>query len=113
MQHFKSIDSERKNSLRKYLKDINSAMKDTWIKKLSNLKSKYEKTGVTISTKIIEGTHSSRFIAYSIVKFAEDENVDMITIGAVGTGGVHEKKSLGSVTRNVSEITTRPVLIVP
>ena len=113
MQHFESIDSERKSSLKKYLNDINSAMKDAWIKKLSDLKSKYEKTGIVISTKIVKGTHSSRFIAYSIVKFAEDEKVDMITIGSVGTGGAHEKKSLGSVTRNVAEISTRPVLIIP
>jgi nucleotide-binding universal stress UspA family protein len=113
IQGFKSINSERKDSLHKYLKDINSAMKDTWIKKLSDLKSKYEKTGVLISTKIVKGTHSSRFIAYSIVKFAEDEKVDMITVGSVGTGGIAEKKSLGSVTRNIAEISTIPVLIVP
>ena len=113
IQGFKSINSERKNSLHKYLKDINSAMKDTWIKKLSDLKSKYDKTGVLISTKIVKGTHSSRFVAYSIVKFAEDEKVDMITVGSVGTGGISEKKSLGSVTRNIAEISTIPVLIVP
>ena len=56
MQHFESIDSERKSSLKKYLNDINSAMKDAWIKKLSDLKSKYEKTGIVISTKIVKGT---------------------------------------------------------
>lgn len=113
VQHFKSINSERKASLQNYLKDINSAMKDAWMKKLSDLKSKYEKTGIQISTKIVKGTHSSRFIAYSIVKFAEDEKVDMITVGSVGTGGINEKKSLGSVTRNLAEISARPVLIVP
>jgi len=111
VQHFNSIDSERKNILRKYLKDINSAMKDSWIKKFSYLKLKYEKTGIQIITKIIEGTHSS-VIAYNIIKFADDQKVDMITIGGVGIGGFHEKKSLRSVTRNVSEISTRPVLIV-
>ena len=113
VQHFESIDKERKGSLKKYLNDINSAMKDAWIKKLSDLKAKYEKTGILISTKIVKGTHSSRFIAYSIVKFAEDEKVDIIAIGSVGTGDISERKLLGSVTRNVSEISTRPVLIVP
>lgn len=113
VQHFKSINKERKSSLKKYLDDVNSAMKDAWIKKLSDLKSKYEKTGILISTKIVQGTHSSLFVAYSIVKFAEDEKVDMITVGSVGTGGIHEKKSLGSISRNVAEISTRPVLIVP
>lgn len=113
VQHFKSISTERKSSLKKYLNDVNSAMKDAWIKKLSDLKSKYEKTGILISTKIVTGTHSSLYVAYSIVKFAEDEKVDMITVGSVGTGGIHAKKSLGSVSRNVAEISTRPVLIVP
>ena len=44
---------------------------------------------------------------------AEDEKVDMITVGSVGIGGIHAKKSLGSISRNVAEISTRPVLIVP
>jgi nucleotide-binding universal stress UspA family protein len=110
---FESTNTERKSSLNKYLKDINSAMKDAWIKKLSDLKTKYEKSGIRITTKIIKGTHSNQLVAYSIVKFAEDEKVDMITVGSVGTGGSHEKKSLGSVTRNVAEISDRPVLIVP
>ena len=113
VQHFKSISTERKSSLKKYLNDVNSAMKDAWIKKLSDLKSKYEKTGILVSTKIVTGTHSSLYVAYSIVKFAEDEKVDMITVGSVGTGGIHAKKSLGSISRNVAEISTRPVLIVP
>lgn len=113
VQHFKATNKERKNSVKKYLDDINSAMKDTWMKKLSELRSKYEKTGIRISTKIVKGTHSSLFVAYSIVKFAEDEKVDMITVGSVGAGGSHEKKSLGSISRNVAEISTRPVLIVP
>ena len=46
VQHFKSINKDRKSSLKKYLDDVNSAMKDAWIKKLSDLKSKYEKTGI-------------------------------------------------------------------
>jgi nucleotide-binding universal stress UspA family protein len=46
-------------------------------------------------------------------KFAEDEGVDFIVVGSVGTGGISKNKALGSVIRNVTEISTRPLLIVP
>ncbi|WP_458745315.1 universal stress protein [Candidatus Nitrosocosmicus sp. T] len=110
---FLSVGQGRNKILDKYLKDIYSAIETEWVKKLSSLKSKFEKTGLVIRTKIITGIHSSRSIAYIIIKFAEDEGVDLIVVGSVGTGGISENKSLGSVTRNVAEISTRPLLIVP
>lgn len=113
VEKYESLTSERKKSLDNYLKDIYLAMQTEWIKKLSELKSKYDKTGLHISTKIITGSHSSRFVAYSIVTFADDKGVDLIVVGSVGIGGVSKNKSLGSVTRNLAEISTRPILIVP
>jgi nucleotide-binding universal stress UspA family protein len=103
----------RKKLLDKYLKDIYSAMQTEWTKKLSFLKTKFDKNGLVIRTKIITGSHSSRFVAYIIIKFAEDEGVDLIVVGSVGTGGISKNKALGSVTRNVTEISTRSLLIVP
>jgi len=89
-------------------------MQNEWSKRLLELQSKYKKrSDLAITTKIMTGSHSSRFVAYSIVKFAEDESVELIVIGSVGTGGTSENKSLGSVTRNIAEISTNPVLIVP
>ena len=113
IKNFVSMGQGRKKLLDKYLKDIYSAMQTEWIKKLSSLKSKYDRIGLAISTKIITGSHSSRFVAYTIVKFAEDKGIDLIVVGSVGTGGISKKKSLGSVTRNVSEVSTCPILIVP
>ncbi|ALI37083.1 Universal stress protein family protein [Candidatus Nitrosocosmicus oleophilus] len=113
IKNFESMGQGRKKLLDKYLKDIYSVMQTEWIKKLSSLKSKYNKIGLAISTKIITGSHSSRFIAYTIVKFAEDKGIDLIVVGSVGTGGISKNKSLGSVTRNIAEISTSPVLIVP
>ena len=46
-----------------------------------------------------------------IVKFAEDNNFDLITIGARGIGSVKEA-FLGSVSHNVSHKTKVPVLII-
>ena len=91
----------------------NKIIESEWIKNLKDLKSKYEKFGVHISTKILKGTHSSRYVAYSIIKFVKDQKIDLIVLGSVGLGGVSKNKALGSVTRNITEISTCPVLIVP
>ena len=112
-KNFESMGQGRKKLLDKYLKDIYSAMQTEWTKKLSSLKSKFDKTGLVIRTKIITGSHSSRFVAYITNKFAEDEGVDLIVVGSVGTGGISKNKALGSVARNVAELSTRPLLIVP
>lgn len=99
--------------LKTYLNEINTEVEKEWIAKLSELQSKYQQEGIVVTTKLLEGSHSSTFIAYSIVKFAEDENIDLISVGKIGTGGDHSSKSLGSVARNIAEISTRPLLIVP
>ncbi|HKU82483.1 MAG TPA: universal stress protein, partial [Candidatus Nitrosocosmicus sp.] len=100
-------------SFDQYTKQANKIIESEWIKNLEKLKAKYEKFGVHISTKILKGSHSSRYVAYSIIKFVKDQNVDLIVLGSVGLGGVSKNKSLGSVTRNITEISTCPVLIVP
>lgn len=99
--------------LKAYLKEINAEVEKEWITKLAELKSKYQQEGIIVKTKLLEGSHSSNFVAYSIVKFAEDENIDLISVGKIGTGGRHSNKLLGSVARNIAEISTRPLLIVP
>jgi nucleotide-binding universal stress UspA family protein len=100
-------------SFDQYTNQANKIIESEWIKNLKDLKSKYEKFGVNVSTKILKGSHSSRYIAYSIIKFVKDQNVDLIVLGSVGLGGVSKNKALGSVTRNITEISTCPVLIVP
>ena len=100
-------------SLDQYTDRVNRIIESEWIKNLEELKTKYEKFGVRISTKILKGSHSSRYVAYSIIKFVKDQKVDLIVLGSVGIGGVSRNKALGSVTRNIAEISICPVLIVP
>ena len=100
-------------SLDQYTDRVNRIIESEWIENLEELKIKYEKFGVRISTKILKGSHSSRYIAYSIIKFVKDQKVDLIVLGSVGLGGVLKNKGLGSVTRNIAEISVCPVLIVP
>lgn len=100
-------------SLDQYTNRVNKIIESEWMKNLEELKIKYEKSGVLISTKILKGSHSSRYVAYSIIKFVKDQKVDLIVLGSVGLGGVSKNKALGSVTRNIAEISICPVLIVP
>ena len=107
-------DKDVKNiPLDQYTNQVNRIVESEWIKNLEELKIKYEKSGVRISTKILKGSHSSRYVAYSIIKFVKDQKVDLIVLGSVGLGGVLKNKGLGSVTRNIAEISICPVLIVP
>ena len=103
----------KSNSLDQYTNQVNEIIESEWVTNLEELKTKYEKSGVRITTKILKGSHSSRYIAYSVIKFVENEQVDLIVLGSVGLGGISKNKALGSVTRNISEISTSPVLIVP
>ncbi len=109
----KLIKDVKSISLDQYTNQVNKIIESEWVTKLEELKAKYEKSGVSISTKILKGSHSSRYIAYSVIKFVDDEQVDLIVLGSVGLGGISKNKALGSVTRNISEISTSPVLIVP
>ena len=61
---------------------------------------------------MLKGSHSSRAIAENIIKFSTEEQVDLIVLGNVRLGGISKIKALGSVSRNLIEISIRPVLVV-
>jgi len=51
-------------------------------------------------------------IAEEILKIAKKKTIDLIVIGSQGLHGIGKIKSLGSVSRKVSELASCPVLIV-
>jgi nucleotide-binding universal stress UspA family protein len=51
-------------------------------------------------------------IAEEILKVAKKKTIDLIVIGSQGLHGIGKIKSLGSVSRKVSELASCPVLIV-
>jgi nucleotide-binding universal stress UspA family protein len=51
-------------------------------------------------------------VSGKILELAEKDNVDLIIIGNVGLSGISKLKTLGSVSRAVSERSPCPVLIV-
>jgi nucleotide-binding universal stress UspA family protein len=63
--------------------------------------------GLEISTKLLTG-----HISNTIIDFAAKEKVDLIIIGNVGRSGISKMKTLGSVSRSVSEKAPCPVMII-
>ncbi len=73
---------------------------------MTEAKKRSSENHVTFQEKIIHGSAGK-----DIVKFAEDNNFDLITIGARGISSVKEA-FLGSVSHYVSQKSKSPVLIV-
>ncbi len=65
-----------------------------------------EKHNISFNQKILHGNTSKE-----IVKFAEDNNFDLIAIGARGIGSV-EEAFLGSVSNYISHKSKVPVLLI-
>lgn len=66
-----------------------------------------EKNDVKASYKIMQGDAASQ-----IIETANKKNIDLIVIGSVGLTGIKKLKSLGSVSRKVSERVSCPVFII-
>jgi nucleotide-binding universal stress UspA family protein len=105
----KSLKTGKTTSLTDFIQEMNEVIKKEWNDKLSDIKKKYETPDIKIKTEIIEGSSS---IADNIISFADKENADIIVIGNIGLGGISKIKTLGSISRKVSEKANCPVLIV-
>jgi nucleotide-binding universal stress UspA family protein len=108
----KSIKTGNTITLSEYITELSEMLKNEWIEKLSEIKNKYTNSGVLVRTQLLEDGQSSRTIADSIVQFSSQEQVDIIVVGNVGIGGISKIKAFGSVSRNLVEISNRPVLVV-
>ena len=105
----KSLKTGETISLTDFIQEMNEVIKKEWNDKLSDIKKKYETPDIKIKTEIIEGSSS---IADNIISFADKENANIIVIGNIGLGGISKIKTLGSISRKVSEKANCPVLIV-
>jgi nucleotide-binding universal stress UspA family protein len=92
------------------IKELSQQMKEAAIKMLNKKRQQIlEKTqnNTEVRTKVLIGYPSDK-----IIEYAKEENVDFIIIGNVGLSGASKFKALGSVSRNVSERASCPVVIV-
>jgi nucleotide-binding universal stress UspA family protein len=104
---FKSNKTGDMITLEQYLRDITTEIKIDVKKMLEENIDKYRDIeNVSLQSQVLVGDPSNE-----IIKFANDEKVDLIIMGTTGLGGI-KKFVFGSVARNVSEKTKCPVMLV-
>jgi nucleotide-binding universal stress UspA family protein len=91
-----------------YMVSLYQEMESEMRKRLEERKEKYSKYEFSIEIYITLGSPIDK-----IIEYATDKKVDIIVIGSIGVTGISKFfKGLGSVSRNVSEKVTCPVLII-
>jgi nucleotide-binding universal stress UspA family protein len=104
----RSIKTGEKTTLSRYLKEVYELMQESAEDALEKKKDEIKKfSDFEIKTKVLAG-----HISNTIIEFAKKENVDLIVIGNVGRSGISRIRTLGSVSRSVSERAPSPVMIV-
>ena len=93
--------------LTQYIQELSEEMEENASNMLEEEKRKYAHHDIKIETISLNGYPSEK-----IIEFANSEKVDLIVIGNIGLSGLSKVKALGSVSRNVSERASCPVLIV-
>lgn len=94
---------KEKDAVKKWAKTVKADAE----KMLKNALKKCESKGISASYKIEEGD-----IAGKILDFEKRKKITLIVIGSHGLHGLGKLKTLGSVSRRVSENAKSPVLIV-
>ena len=94
---------EEKAAIKKWSRSVKA---DTE-KMLKNAVKKCESKGITVSFRVENGD-----VASKILDFSKKEKISLIIIGSHGLHGIGKLKTLGSVSRRVSENANCPVLII-
>ena len=95
-------------SFAEYMTALYQEIRDRMQKGLNERKSKIEAQGIPIDIFVTKGNPSDK-----IVEYATNEKVDLVVVGSIGLTGVSKFfKGLGSISRNVSERVSCPVLII-
>lgn len=95
-------------SLEQYLKDVALELKVEIKKKIEEKIEKYRNIEtVSLESQVLIGNPSDE-----IIKFANDEKVNLIIMGTTGLTGIKKIMAIGSVARNVSEKANCPVMLV-
>jgi len=103
-----SMYEDEKPSLDKCITSIYQEIRNLIEVDIEKKNQKYRSIdGISIEPIIIYGDPSNQ-----IVKFANENRVDMIVIGSNGLQGIAKIKGLGSVSRKVSENVECPLVII-
>jgi len=104
---FKSKQTGDMITLEQYLKDITLEIKKDAENMLEEKIEKYRNIeNVSLEIQVLIGNPSDQ-----IIKFANDERIELVIMGNTGLGGLSKIVS-GSVAKNVSEKANCPVMLV-
>ena len=92
---------------RKTLDQIKNTVKTSVELYLQKIQKDYGDSGVIVKGFVLEGD-----ITGKLLKFTQDHDIDLVIIGSKGLSGVSKIKTLGSVSRKISELAKCPVIIV-
>jgi nucleotide-binding universal stress UspA family protein len=105
---FKSKKTGDTITLEQYLKDVTLEMKVEIKKMIEKKIERYRNIeNVSLESHVLIGDPSDK-----IIKFANDEKVNLIIMGTTGLTGIKKIMAIGSVARNVSEKANCPVMLV-
>lgn len=90
-----------------YVKEIYHEVRSTALKKLEEKKQKCEKEGISCKIIIVIENPMEQ-----IVKYIQEQKIDLVVMGTARRKGVSKIMTLGSVARNVSENAPCPVMLV-
>jgi nucleotide-binding universal stress UspA family protein len=93
--------------LTQYIEELTKEMEENASTMMDEVKKKFTDKEIKIDNVLLHGYPPEK-----IIEFANEQKVDLIVIGSVGLSGLSKVKALGSVSRNVSERASCPVLIV-
>ena len=107
--HYSKIKSKNNEVIISPLvNEIHDKIKNEMIVILKDVKNKYSKYNISITTKIKLGNPSE-----TIIDFAKQNDIDLIVMGSIGHKGISGMfRKLGSVARKVAEEVDCAVLIV-
>ena len=107
--HYSKIKSKNNEVIISPLvNEIHDKIKNEMIVILKDVKNKYSKYNISITTKIKLGNPSE-----TIIDFAKQNDIDLIVMGSIGHKGISGMfRKLGSVARRVAEEVECAVLIV-
>ena len=107
-KEIRSLETGEVITFSEYMVSLYQEMELEMREKLEERKEKYSKHGLDIEIYITIGSPIDKILEYTTNK-----KVDLIVIGSIGVTGISKFfKGLGSVSRNVSEKVSCPVLIV-
>lgn len=95
-------------STKEYLKELYQRLKNDASEVLNKKKKEFTDAGIdNVHTRVSVGNPAKQILA-----MAAAEKADLIIIGSIGRSGIARLKTLGSVSRSISERATCPVMIV-